>query len=100
MHQEAWGRRLRRQLVVAMLTPSPSLSALCGECCDFIEQSCALVADPEAAWARFGETGDGAMLSSIAPDLKLLTPATGEEVTLGNLVGNGKGLVVFMRHIG
>ena len=40
------------------------------------------------------------MLSSIAPDLKLLTPATGEEVTLGNLVGNGKGLVVFMRHIG
>ena len=71
-----------------------------------LEASSALVADPEAAWARVGETGDGArcwdgaMLSSIAPDLKLLTPATGEEVTLGNLVGNGKGLVVFMRHIG
>ena len=65
-----------------------------------LEATSALVADPEAAWARFGETGDGAVLSSIAPDLKLLTPATGEEVTLGNLVGNGKGLVVFMRHIG
>jgi len=56
-------------------------------------------ADPEAAWTQSG-TGDNALLASIVPTLKVLTPGTGNEVTVGELVGSGKGLVVFMRHIG
>jgi len=43
---------------------------------------------------------DGRLLSAISPTLRVLEPATGSEVTVGEVVGNGKGLVVFMRHVG
>ena len=43
---------------------------------------------------------DGRLLSAICPTLRVLEPATGREVTVGEVVGNGKGLVVFMRHVG
>jgi hypothetical protein len=59
----------------------------------------ALAVDPEAAWAQYA-AGDSSMLASIAPGLAVLTPGAGEEVTVGQVVGSGKGLVVFMRHVG
>jgi hypothetical protein len=34
------------------------------------------------------------------PELRVLTPDAGVEVTVGEVVGSGKGLVVFMRHVG
>ena len=43
---------------------------------------------------------DGRLLSAISPTLRVLEPATGRDVTVGEVVGNGKGLVVFMRHVG
>ena len=64
-----------------------------------LSASSSLVVDPEASWAQYN-AGDSALLASIAPSLTLLTPGTGEQVKLGDLVGDGKGLVVFMRHIG
>jgi hypothetical protein len=59
----------------------------------------ALAVDPEAAWAQYAAS-DSSMLSSIAPGLVVLTPGAGEELTVGQVVGSGKGLVVFMRHVG
>ncbi len=59
----------------------------------------ALAVDPEAAWAQYA-AGDSSMLASIAPGLAVLTPGAGDEVTVGQVVGSGKGLVVFMRHVG
>lgn len=58
-----------------------------------------LAVDPEAAWAQYSSS-DGRLLSAICPTLRVLEPATGREVTVGEVVGNGKGLVVFMRHVG
>jgi len=59
----------------------------------------ALAVDPEAAWAQHG-AGDSSLLASIVPELRVLTPDAGVEVTVGEVVGSGKGLVVFMRHVG
>jgi hypothetical protein len=59
----------------------------------------AIVANPDAAWTAYA-SGDSAALESIVPSLKVLTPASGEEVSVSDVVGSGKGLVVFMRHVG
>ena len=61
--------------------------------------SSSLAADPETAWAQHS-SGDSSPLGLIASSLEVLRPASGEVVNVKELVGNGKGLVVFMRHIG
>mmetsp|Transcript_27237 Transcript_27237/g.55603 ORF Transcript_27237/g.55603 Transcript_27237/m.55603 type:complete len:131 (-) Transcript_27237:1197-1589(-) len=64
-----------------------------------LRASSALAADPETAWAQHG-SGDSSLLSSVASSLEVLKPASGEVVNVKEVVGDGKGLVVFMRHIG
>jgi len=73
---------------------SPALLSLSAQ-----QLSTAEPASAEVAWTQSG-SGDNALLTAIAPSLKVLTPATGAEVTVSEIVGEGKGLVVFMRHIG
>ena len=56
--------------------------------------------DPETAWAQYA-AGDSTALAAIAPTLTVLTPGDGStELTVGDYVGEGKGLIVFMRHVG
>jgi len=61
--------------------------------------SSSLAADPETAWAQHS-SGDSSPLGLIASSLEVLRPASGEVVNVKEFVGNGKGFVVFMRHIG
>jgi len=73
---------------------SPDLLSLSAQ-----QLSTAETTNAEVAWTQ-SASGDNALLTAIAPSLKLLTPAIGAEVTVSEMVGEGKGLVVFMRHIG
>jgi len=61
--------------------------------------SSSLAADPDAAWMQHG-TGDSSLLAGIASSLQVLKPGSGDEVKVADVIGSGKGLVVFMRHIG
>ena len=64
-----------------------------------LRASSSLAADPNSAWAQHG-SGDSSLLSSIASSVDVLKPASGEVINVKEFVGQGKGLVVFMRHIG
>jgi len=57
--------------------------------------------DPDQAWKSFQTTGDSSEISKLITEGDLtLETSTGEEVSLSGLVGDGKALVVFMRHVG
>lgn len=57
-------------------------------------------ADPDQAWS-LSDQGDYSALSQIITGGGLMVEtAEGKEVALSELVGNGKALVVFMRHVG
>ena len=61
---------------------------------------CRLPRLPAPAFKGVKGVGIRQLLTCSLPSLQVLKPGFGDEVKVADVIGSGKGLVVFMRHIG